>query len=320
MIVCRAHPTRVGLAIAGAAAGAVLALGGCTSTGSDAGGHRLSVVTGFYATQYLAEQIGGSQVQVISLTPPGAEPHDLELTSRQVVQIAKSDLTITLPGFQPAVDDGIRAAMPRTVLDITTAAGLHPLTGHTHDGGGDVEHAETAEELEVDPHFWLDPERMAAVSRELVDTLSRLDPAGAEDFRRRGHALDTTLATLTQNYVDGLAHCANTDLVTGHAAYGHLAAFVGFTQHPLALNPDAEPSPATLAAITTFVREHHTRVIYTEPLASPKVAEVIAAETGARTAVLDPIEGLTDASAARDYPGLMRANLTTLISGQECTP
>lgn len=316
MLVCR--PRRARGVVASACA--FLALGGCAPGGPATGGDRLSVVTGFYATEYLAQQIGGDRVQVLSLTPPGAEPHDLELTSRQVVQIAKSDLTITLPGFQPAVDDGIRAARPRTVLDITAPAGLHPLTGHTHDEGGDSEHAESEEELAVDPHFWLDPERMAAVSRALIDTLSALDPAGAEDFRRRGQALDTTLATLTRDYLDGLAHCASTDLVTGHAAYGHLAAFVGFTQHALALNPETEPSPATLAEITTFVREHHTRVIYTEPLSSPKVADVIAAETGARTAVLDPIEGLTDSSAARDYPGLMRANLTTLVAGQECTP
>lgn len=302
-----------------AVAAAALPLAGCTGPADerpDRPSGPLQVVAGFYAVDYLATRIGGNRVVVRSLTRPGAEPHDTELTARDVVRIAKSDLAVHLSGFQPAVDAGIEAAQARHVLDVGAAFGLHVASAENGDAGHEEDPPAGGT---ADPHFWLDPELMARAGGAVERALAAVDPPGAPAYRANLAGLTTDLEAVSRSYRTGLAHCASTDLVTSHAAYGHLARLVGFHQHPLALSPETDPTPAQLAAITDFVRGRGTTTtIYAEPLTSRKVAETVAAETGARLAVLDPIEGINAGSAATDYLGLMRTNLATLEAGQQC--
>ncbi|HET7475878.1 MAG TPA: zinc ABC transporter substrate-binding protein [Dermatophilaceae bacterium] len=171
----------------------------------------------------------------------------------------------------------------------------------------------------ADPHFWLDPTRYADVGSAIADRLATADPAnaaayraGAVRFTSRLHALDGELRT-------GLANCSIRDLVTGHAAFSYFAAAYGLHQVGIAgLSPDAEPEPAQLAQVARFVRDHGVRTVYAETLVSPAVADTVARETGARVAVLDPVEGITASSAGRDYFAVMRSNLRALRQGQEC--
>ena len=302
---------------------AALALAGCSPAGSGDTSGRPRVVVGFYAAQYLAEQIGGPRVEVTSLTRPGAEPHDVELTAKQLIQLAKADLVVTESHFQPAVDQGIAASAPRRVVDLTAALGLNLAgTGDHEDAaedGHDHEH-EAATDPSQDPHFWLDPQLMRRAADAVAAGLSQADPAGTADYTKRAAALDADLTSLDGELRSRLSDCAQPEMVTSHAAYAHLAAVTGLHQHALALNPESEPTAAQMAAITDLIRTDGVRTIYVEPLAPPRVAEVIAAETGAQTAVLDPIEGLNARSAAGDYLGLMRANIDTLAKGQQCRP
>ena len=316
MFVCRAAR----LPILGLLLGGLLA--GCSGRGEPDQPGVAQVVVGFYAAQFLAETIGGDQASVTSLTRPGAEPHDLELTSRQLIGMAKSDLTITLTGFQPAVDQGIQASDPRRVLDLGPSVGVtldsaasHSPTHESHEGH---RHDEGAEDPAHDPHFWLDPSLMARAASAVATELAALDPAGAEGYHARLAALDSQLSSLSDALRQRVSNCAQRDLVTSHAAFGHLAAATGLVQHPLALGPESDPSASALAEITDLVRREGIRTIYTEPLASPRVAQVIARETGAQTAILDPIEGINEASAGTDYLAIMRANLDTLVKGQQC--
>ncbi len=302
-----------------AACGLALALllGGCggTTTTSDA---RLRVVAGAYPFAYLAEAIGGDRVSVDLLTRPGAEPHDLELSAAQVIRIAKADLVVTLGGFQPAVDQGIAAAPPRHTLDLAGATGITLDTHTDGDHPAAADGHETRADLAHDPHFWLDPELMRRAADAVAAQLMTIDPAHRASYTANRDRLDGALVVLGDDFRAQVRGCASTTLVTSHAAYGHLAAFTGLDPYALAIAPDVEPNAGELARIAQVVRDHAVRTIYTEPLASPKVADVIAAETGVATAVLDPIEGLTDTSAGRDYLALMRADLATLVAGQEC--
>lgn len=307
-------------------ASAVLAaaLTGCR-TSEPTNPNEIAVAVGFYPLQYLVEELGGDRVRVVNLTRPGAEPHDLELTAREVITIAKSRTVFYLKGFQPAVDEAVIASQVARNLDVTAAAGLTPLTGEANTSTpalaapeADHDHAGHDHAQGQDPHFWLDPHAFADVANAIAAELTEIDPAGSTRYEANRTRLVQTLDDLADDLRAGLAHCRSTDLVTSHAAFGHLAHLVGFEQHALALSPEAEPSPAQLAAITDFVRERGTTTIYTEPLVSAKVAETVAAESGAQLAVLDPIEGLTTTSAAPDYLGLMRANLATLKGGQQC--
>jgi zinc transport system substrate-binding protein len=278
---------------------AAAATAGCLSPGGSAraqGGDGAQVVTSFYPLQFIAERIAGDAVTVHNLTKPGAEPHDLELTPRDVAQLADADLVVYLDGFQPAVDTAV-AEQASTAYDVARGADLSA----------------------NDPHFWLDPVRLADVADRLADRLAQLSPDDAASFRRNAGALRADLVALDAEFSAGLANCASSDLVTSHAAFGYLARRYGLTQRGITgLRPEDEPSPGALADIADFVTAHQVRTIYSETLVSPAVARTLARETGARAAVLDPIEGLHEASTGTDYLAVMRANLATLREGQVC--
>lgn len=282
-----------------------LALTGCAAPTRSADS-RVHVVAAFYPLAYAAQQVGGDRVTVETLTKPGGEPHDLELLPRQILDIQDAALVVHLSHFQPAVDAAVAAHAAERSLDVAEAADLLTLT-EEHDHGA------------VDPHFWLDPTRLAAVGEAIADRLAQSDPAGAAAYRANAAAFTAQLTTLDAEVKTGLATCTNRDLVTGHSAFGYFAERYGFTQEPISgLSPDLEPRASDLAHVVEFVREHDVRTIYAETIASPLITQALARETGARVAVLDTVEGISDESAAADYPGVMRANLATLRLGQDC--
>lgn len=305
---------------------ALVALSGCGSTPASARvDGRLTVVASFYPLQLAVEQIGGDHVTVSGLTRPGAEPHDVELTPRQVGRVALSGLVVYLGGFQPAVDAAVRAEARGHSLDVAPAAHLETLaeehvSGHD-ETGATAQPAESGHDHgSADPHFWLDPERYASVATAIGARLAADDPAHAADYTSRAAAFAARLHVVDREFAAGLAHCRIDTLVTSHSAFGYLAQAYGLTQVGISgLTPDAEPDPAALARLATEVREHHVTTVYAETLASPAVAETLARETGAHLAVLDPIEGISSKSAGRDYFEVMASNLSTLRTGQECT-
>jgi zinc transport system substrate-binding protein len=323
MIVMTSRPSPL-VARAGALAVAIAVLSGCaTSEGRGADGDRLEVAAAFYPLEYAVSQVGGDHVAVTSLTKPGAEPHDVELTPRQVGSVAGADLVVYEKHFQPAVDDAVQGQAKDHAFDVSPAARLTLAAtedGHDHAGESAAEHDEHAAEGARDPHFWLDPLRYADVGDAIAAELGRRDPAHATAYTSNAQAFRAQLTSLHEAFTAGLAHCAVRDLVTSHAAFGYLAEAYGFTQESITgLTPDAEPNPAAMASLTAHIRESGATTVYAETLVSEAVARTLARETGARLAVLDPLEGITSASAGRDYPSVMRANLATLIAGQECS-
>ncbi|HWJ96697.1 MAG TPA: zinc ABC transporter substrate-binding protein, partial [Acidimicrobiales bacterium] len=285
------------------------------------GDSTIEVEAAFYPLQWIAEQVGGSGVTVSSLTPPGAEPHDLELTPKQVAGIGEADVVVKLSGFQPAVDDA--TGDRKNVFDVADVVDLD-LTTTEHEHEGSEDHADEEEghddEKVADPHFWLDPTLLAEVAPALADRFGKLDPDHAAAYQQRADDTVALLDGIDDDFAKGLDSCQSTDLVTSHQAFGYLARRYGLTQVGInGLSAEQEPSPGRLAEVTDFVEDHGVRTIYFETLIPSDIARTIADETGADTAVLDPIEGLTDESAGDDYPSVMAANLEALRAGQSCS-
>jgi zinc transport system substrate-binding protein len=304
---------------AASAALATVAAGLTSACGQDddaASGGSVQVVAAFYPLQFLAEQIGGDRVSVATLAPPGAEPHDLELTPRQVAGIVDADLVLYLAGFQPAVDEAIAQGAQETSLDAGTTVPLLDLdaSAHSHDDGApdEEEHAEDGK----DPHLWLDPDRFATVGDAVAARLAQIDPEGATGYRQRVEALKGRLTALDGEYRTGLATCERREIVVSHAAFGYLGQRYNLEQVALSISPEGEPTPQRLAEVAQEAKEHDATTIFFERLVSPRVADAIATEVGARTAVLDPIEGQPEGT---DYLGAMRANLATLKPALGCT-
>jgi zinc transport system substrate-binding protein len=282
------------------------------SSGSGAGQRGpLRIVAAFYPFQFVAERVGGVGVEVTSLTAPGAEPHDLELTPRQVANIASADLVIYERTFQPAVDEAVAQAGrdPRNVFETSTVV---PLEDHGESAEGPAAHA-------LDPHVWLDPIRLSTIVGAVADRLAAMDPAHATDYRTHAGDLQAQLRDLDATFYTGLANCRRTEFITTHAAFGYLAERYGLSQIGISgLSPDAEPSPARIGEVQREARARGITTIFYETLVSPAVARSIAGDLKLRVDVLDPIEGVVATSRGSDYLSIMAANLTALRKANGC--
>ena len=281
----------------------------CASSDAASTG-RTTVVASFYPLAYAAERVGGSLVTVSNLTAPGVEPHDIELTPRQIGDISGADLVVYLGGgFQPAVQDAVANAVG-TALDVSAGLRDRP-----------VPSGEAEPSLTADPHVWLDPVLYGAIVDRIERALAALDEKDRSTFASNARALDAQLSAVDADYRAGLSRCTRNVIVTTHAAFGYLAARYGLVQDAISgLSPDAEPTPQRLAQLRSIVIRNGVTTIFTESLVSPKVADPLASETGATTAVLDPLESLTPAETAAgdDYLSVMRSNLTVLERALGC--
>ncbi|WP_051797834.1 metal ABC transporter substrate-binding protein [Catenuloplanes japonicus] len=305
-------------AVAATALLGVTALSACgDDSGASAAPGTVGVVAAFYPLQFVAEKVGGDAVTVTSLAKPGAEPHDLELNPQQVGQLTDAQLVLYLKGFQPAVDEAVAQNNADRAFDAGTSVTLLSGTAsHSHDEGAEEEHAE--EEGGTDPHIWLDPTRLATVADAVAAKLGAADPDRAADYTARAAALRTELTTLDAEYTQGLQTCARREIVTSHTAFAYLAERYKLEQIGISgLSPEDEPSPQRLAEVATEAKEHGATTIFFETLVSPKIAETIANEVGAKAEVLDPIEGIADGSG--DYFSVMRTNLASLKTALSCS-
>ena len=336
---------------AACAAATALALSACTSTASSGDSSSkdgsLTVMASFYPLKYLAEKVGGEHVSVTSLTPDGAEPHDLELSPKMVDSLSSADAVIYLAGFQSAVDEAIEQQAPKTVIDVSSAAELveagsdanhpaeeeeatdetqsgeaeardhdHDHEGHDHEGHDHAGH-DHHHDMSADPHFWLDPVRMAKAATLVGDKLAEADSAHADTYKANAKALAEELTALGDTLVTKTSSCKVKTFVTAHTAFGYLADRTGLTQVGISgLDPESSPSPARLAEIGQIAKEQGVTTIFTEALIDPKVAQTLADDLGITTAVLDPIESQTDSS--KDYAAVMQANIDALTKANNC--
>jgi zinc transport system substrate-binding protein len=316
---------------------AMAAAGGCggddssSPSGSDGGAAKLHVVANFYPIAEALARVGGDRVEVSNLTPPGAEPHDLELTTDEVDKIQDADLVVYMgSGFQPGVAE---AAGERSgpSLDIATVVTLQTGDSAAIEAQEGAESGSAApgtaapatgdDRGNVDPHFWLDPTLMSAAVDAIATELTTISPADAATFQANAAAYDAELSTLDSEFHDGLQGCARTQIVTSHAAFYYLAQRYGLQQLAITgLSPESEPDPSRLDDLADLIEQDGITTVFYETLVSPDIADTLARETGVTTAVLNPIEGLTDkqAKAGEDYLSVQRENLAALQLALGC--
>ncbi|HVF06887.1 MAG TPA: metal ABC transporter substrate-binding protein [Frankiaceae bacterium] len=264
---------------------AAVVLPGCVRDGAASG--RLTVVTGVYPVRMLVERIGGDRVEVVDIAPPGAEPHDVELSPTQVGQVEQADLVVVIRGFQPALDD---AAPDDRTLDLLAQAGG------------------------TDPHVWLDPVLLAGATDAVARALAERDPDHAAGYRDRAEALGTGLVALGSEIGNRLASCPRKDLVTSHAAFGRFAARYGLRETGISgVDAEAEPSPRRLADVAALVRRNGVTTVFAESDDDPP-ARTVAREADVAVAVLDPVEVFR----GDDYYTVMQRNAAAVATALGC--
>lgn len=306
-------------ALAATVALAATALTACSGTAGAAGAKdgKLDVMASFYPMQFLAEQIGKDHVQVATLTKPGVEPHDLEITPKQTAQLGEADVVLYLKTLQPAADKAVAQSGVKNIVDAATLTKLevHGTSGHEghaaegEGDGHDHSHGESGE----DPHVWLDPVKYAEIAKGVGAALEKSDPDHAADYKKNTDDLVAKLGALDTEFKDGLQNTASKTFITTHSAFGYLAERYGLDQEGISgVDPESEPSPARMKELQTLAKQDNVSTVFFETLASDKTAKTLASDTGLKTDVLDPLEGITDKSQGADYFEVMRANLKNL--------
>lgn len=298
---------------------------------------KLKVEASFYPMYEFARSVGGDLADVELLVPSGTEPHDWEPTPQDIAKIEDADLLVyNGAGMESWVDQVLDASANAKLRTVEASEGLDIMEGseeeeheHDHEAGeahsheSSEDHDHDAEEAHghdhdhggLDPHVWLSPKLAAQEVRNIEAAFAKADPDHAAQYKSNADAYVAKLDALDAEFKSGLTGTKRTDFITQHAAFGYLARDYGLTQVPIAgLSPDQEPSAREMADVVEFAKQHDVKTIFFETLVSSKVAETIATEIGAKTDVLNPLEGLTseETAAGEDYLSVMRKNLEAL--------
>jgi zinc transport system substrate-binding protein len=313
---------------------AALLLAGCGSSNTDQGsadqGNKLKIVASFYPMVEFTKQIAGDHAEVIGLIPSGVEPHDWEPSPKDMTAIQKADVFVYNGIVEGWVEKSLESTPNANRVVVEAIKGIELMEGsddhdhgHEEEGHGEAGHEEEPheegheeEEHSLDPHVWLDPALAQQQVRHIQAALEQADPSNKDSYKKNADAYIEKLKILDERFKTGLSSMNKKEFVTQHAAFGYLAKAYGLTQVPIAgLSPEQEPSPEEMARVITFAKEHDVKTIFFETLVDPKIAQTIADELGANTAVLNPIEGITEEerSSGLDYIGLMMNNLEALL-------
>jgi zinc transport system substrate-binding protein len=307
-----------------AVASLVLALSACGSSSSqvDSNKTQITVAASFYPIEEIVRQVGGTHVNVVELTPAGQGAHDVQLTAKQLNVLSSASAVFYISdGFQPEVEKAV-ASLPGSVVPVDLLQSVTLLDVVAQLGGTEGETDGEVLASGKDPHVWLDPANMIAMTTAVADALSQLSPEFSTQFNAAAKSYIAELQTLGSEIDAQLANCESRILVTSHRAFAYLAKRANIRQVAIAgVNPEEEPSAKSLEAIATFAEANSVNTIFFETLLPADLAKTLADKVGANADLLDPVEGIssTDIAGGASYNSIQRDNLSRLVKGLRCS-
>jgi zinc transport system substrate-binding protein len=301
-----------------------LAVTACGSSSSqpDAQKDVISVAASFYPIEEIVRRVGGTHVSVVGLTPAGEGAHDVQLTAKNLDELANASAVFYISdGFQPDVEKAV-TSLPKSVVpvDLLQTVTLLDVVAQLDGTEGETDGEVLASGK--DPHVWLDPANMVAMTTAVADSLSQLKPELATEFSAAAKSYIAELQALGTEIDTQLATCESRALVTSHRAFAYLAKRADIRQVAIAgVNPEEEPSAKSLEAIATFAQANKVSTIFFETLLPADLAKTLADKVGAAADLLDPIEGISseDLASGASYLTIQRDNLARLQKGLGCS-
>lgn len=313
------------------------------------------VYTSFYPMYDFAKKVAGDKMDIRNVVPVGQEPHDYELTTQDRKNFEHADAIIyNGAGMEEWVDDVRDAMKDSKVKFIKASEGITLREGHhhhhhdedakdehdhdhatdvkkdehdhdhdhateakdAHDHATDAKEEEHEHEGEYDPHVWLSPENAKKEMENIKNAFVALDPANADTYKKNYEDNAKKFDELDAEYKKELKPYKGRHIIVAHEAFGYLCANYGLEQVGIeGLSPDSEPSPKKMAEIVEFAKKNDIKTVFYEELVSPKVSEAVAKEAGAKTSMLNPLEGLSqkEIDEGKDYVSVMKSNLKNLL-------
>lgn len=264
----------------------LLSLQGC------AGGERsgkLQVMASIEPLAYFARRIGGDQVEVSVMVPPGADPHGYEPTPKQMARLASSVLFIKAGSgveFELHwIPRMLELNRPLRICDASAGVHLIPMPGPGHDDGV-VAHRPGG----PDPHFWLAPANARVIAANVAEALAAADPANRSLYEANRHQLDGELMALAKELESRLSKVRRREFIVFHPAWGYFARQFGLRQ--IAVEQDGKSlTPALMARVIETARHEGISTVFVSPQFSSSQAEAIARDIGGSTVAIDPLSG-----------------------------
>ncbi len=293
------------------------ACGNSSTKGStDSKSDKLHIVTTFYPMYEFTKQIVKDKGDVDLLIPSSVEPHDWEPTPKDIANIQGADLFVYNSEYMETWVPTTEKSMGQDhAVFVNASKGIDLMKGSEEGHEDHEDHEEHDHSHEMDPHIWLSPVLAQKEVKNITAQIVKQDPDHKEYYEKNSAEYIAKLQDLDKLYRTTAKKAVKKEFITQHTAFSYLAKDYGLTQVPIAgLSPEQEPSPADLAKLKTYAKEHNVNVIYFEEIASSKVAETLANEIGAKTEVLDTLEGLSKEEQDKGigYIDIMKQNLDAL--------
>lgn len=254
---------------------------------------KLQIYTSIYPIYDFTKKIGGERITVYNMTKAGAEPHDFEITSKDMANLSKADLFIYNGGGMEHWVDTIMEAL-KDLKYINASSNIN--------------------ENNLDPHFWLSPINAKIQMENIKNGLIEIDFENKNYYESNYNLYANRLNELDDKIRNSLSNIKNRNLVLTHPAFGHFCKEYSLNQIAIARG---EADPKAMADIITFIKNNNVRAIFYEEFSSSKLVDSIAKETGIKILTLNPIESLSeeDIDAGEDYFSIMKKNLISLSDG-----
>lgn len=264
---------------------------------------KIKISASFYPIYFFASQIGGNKVQVRTLIPSGTEPHDWEPKISDIQYVCKSNIFIYNGAGMESWASKVMNQAGDKLISVNASKGVNLIKNKDKD--------EINEHGAVDPHVWNSLRCAKIEAKNIEDALVKADPKDKNYFNKNYSDLIKKLNSLDKEFSTKLKHAKIKKIVTAHAAFSYLCRDYGLQQISIeGTFAEGEPSSKKMASVIDLCKKNKIKYVFSEELLSPKTAQTIASECGAKNLVLNPLES---AGKGQNYLSIMRHNLNCLI-------
>lgn len=292
---------------------------------SESEGGKIKVYASVYPVYDFSKKIAGDKMDVELIMPSGIEPHDWEPDQNAIKNLEDADIFVyNGAGLESWTDKVLGSLDNKDLMTVEASHGVeviesdheeeheHEMEAHEEDEHEEHEHDHGG----LDPHVWLSPKNAKIELENIKNAFVKADPDNKDYYENNFKEYAKKFDELNEKYSKELSELKNNKIVVSHEAYGYLCKEYNLEQIGIrGVNAETEPDAKKMADIINFIKDNDVNTIFTEELIDPKVADIIANETGASVKVLSPIEGLSDEEVSNgdDYISIMEKNLENLV-------
>ena len=217
------------------------------------------IVVSVAPQKYVVERVGGANVRVDLLVPPGASPHFYEPTMRQVLDASKGKAWFR-------VGEGFEIQVLKVLEDKMVVVDQRK---------GD------------DPHIWLSPTLLKEQAYQVTETLSELFPESQDIFESNCAELIEELDRLDEEIAADMKRCEKKAILVSHGAFGYFCRDYGLKQLTIEFE-GKEPTPRQISMLLARARAEEIDCVFIQPQYNMKGAKRVANILGADVKMIDP--------------------------------